>query len=834
MGRKLFLGVSLAALSWPLQVHAQAPGAEPVAQSTPEANSPSGAAVATANPEEESGLGEIVVTAQRVEESSQRAPIALDVISPQELVRQNVIRAEDLSRTTTALTATGSTGGPTTVFFVRGVGNATVNAYSDPAISFNYDGVYIGRPSSTSGAFYDLQRVEVLKGPQGTLYGRNATGGAINVIPNRPKLGATSFEMSAGYGNYNWFTSQVAVNVPLGDKLAARVAGTVSSHDGFINDGTGKQREYAGRIQLYAEPTDQLSLRLAADASHHGGSSISGFYLGKVDPVFGATGFAGYTFTPTGFSPNQGLFDPASQALLASRFVSQAGRAGEVIDGVPFNDDDYWGVTAELNYETSAGTLTVQPAYREAKLAYQFNGVFRGAFSAEQDKQTSVEARWAGNVGNAVDYLIGGIYFDEKIAATARYDQHTLTPYQNFTTGTESWAGFGKVTWHVTDQLSLTAAGRYTSDSKSFNGTSNVYILFCGNPAPPQDFCPTLPFIPVLATEQQFIDFYTSRGIPITRVPLFALPPQAGGSQTAPFVLKSPIVINSTLKNEKFTYRLAAQYDITPQNMVYASYETGYHAGGFSFARGVESYKPETIQAYTIGSKNRFLGNTLQVNLEGFWWSYKDQQFSQFGYDLGNPPATVFLTRNIGDSTIKGVDLDVDLKATRHTLLSASVQYLDAVYDSFTYFVPNQGLPPNSTCQFAPTTQTVNGTVLALYQIDCSGKQAFNSPQWSFILNAEQTIPFDDFSVVLQAGTRYRSSSYSTADYLPYLQSRANFVSDASITLRDNDDRGFVSLFVRNIENSRRQLGGNTTTANLVTSAVEEPRTYGVRIGGKF
>src|SRR5437868_9613102 len=123
MGRKLFLGVSLAALWWPLQVHAQAQGAEPVPQSTPEANSPSGAAVATANPEEESGLGEIVVTAQRVEESSQRAPIALDVISPQELVRQNVIRAEDLSRTTTALTATGSTGGPTTVFFVRGVGN---------------------------------------------------------------------------------------------------------------------------------------------------------------------------------------------------------------------------------------------------------------------------------------------------------------------------------------------------------------------------------------------------------------------------------------------------------------------------------------------------------------------------------------------------------------------------------------------------------------------------------------------------------------------------------------------------------------------------------------
>jgi iron complex outermembrane receptor protein len=819
---------------WPLHAQAQNQDAAPVPQSTPEANSPNGAAVPPASPEQEGGLGEIIVTAQRVEESSQRAPLALDVISPEELVRQNVIRAEDLSRTTVALSATGSTGGPTTVFFVRGVGNATVNAYSDPAISFNYDGVYIGRPSSTSGVFYDLQRVEVLKGPQGTLYGRNATGGAINVIPNRPKLGDTSYELSLGYGNYDWLTGQVAVNAPLGDNVALRLAGSISSHDGFQNDGTGEQREYAGRAQLYAEPTDQLSLRLAADASHHGGSSPSGFYLGKVDPTFGPTGFAGYNFTPTGFSPQQGLFDPASQALLASRFVSQVGHAGAVVDGIPFNDDDYWGVTAELNYETAAGTFTLQPAYREAELAYQFNGVFRGAFSAEKDKQTSVEARWAGDIGTAIDYLIGGIYFDEDIAATARYDQQILTPYQSFTTGTESWAGFGKVTVHPIEQLSLTAAGRYTSDKKTFDGTSNVYILFCGNPAPPQDFCPNLPFIPVLETEQQFIDFYTSRGIPITPVPLFVLPPFAGGSQTAPFVLKSPIVINSGLKNEKFTYRLAAQYDITPRNMVYASYETGYHAGGFSFARGVETYKPETIEAYTLGTKNRFFGNTLQVNLEAFWWNYKDQQFSQFGYDLGNPPATVFLTRNIGDSTIKGVDLDVDLKPTRNTLLSASVQYLDAVYDSFTYFVPNQGLPPNSTCAFAPITQTVNGVPLALYQIDCSGKQAFNSPQWSFILNGEQTIPFDSFRVVLQADTRYRSSSYSTADYLPYLQSKANFVTDASITFSDNDERRFVSFYVRNIENSQRQLGGNINTSNLVVSAVEQPRTYGVRIGGKF
>jgi iron complex outermembrane receptor protein len=832
MKRIFASSVGIAALAWSFSAHGQ--DAVPVPQTTPEANSEQGASIPPASPQAEGGLGEIIVTAQRVEESSQRAPLAIDVVSPEELVRQNVIRAEDLSRTTTALSATGSTGGPTTVFFVRGVGNATVNAYSDPAISFNYDGVYIGRPSSTSGVFYDLQRVEVLKGPQGTLYGRNATAGAINVIPNRPRLDDTSVEFSLGYGNFDWLTGQAAINLPVGEVVAVRAAGSVSRRDGFQSDGTGRQREYAGRFQIYAEPTDRLSLRFGADVSHQGGDSISGFYLGAVDPTFGPTGFAGYSFTPTGFSPDQGLLDPASNALLASRFISQVGRAGAIVDGHPFNDNDYWGVTAELNYETDAGTLTIQPAYREADLAYQINGVFRAAFSAEKDKQTSVEARWAGKVGNSIDYLLGAIYFDEDISAIARYNQQTLTPYQDFTTGTVSWAGFGKVTVNVTDKLSLTAGGRYTKDKKRFDGISNVYILFCGNPAPPQDFCPDLPFIPLLETEQEFLDFYASRGIPVTPVPLFVLPPMAGGSQTAPFVLRSPIAINSRLKNDKFTYRLAAQYDLTPSNMLYASFETGYHAGGFSFARGVETYRPESIKAYTVGSKNRFFGNTLQVNLEAFLWKYKDQQFSQFGYDLGNPPATVFLTRNIGDSTIKGLDLEVDFKPTRNTLLSANVQYLDTEYDSFTYFVPNQGLPPNTTCDYAPTTQTVNGTTLALFQIDCSGRVAFNSPKWSFNLNAEQTIPFDSFMVVLQAGTRYRSTSYSTADYLPFLRSRANFVSDASITFSDHDQSRFLSFYVRNIEDSRRQLGGTINSAGLVATVAEQPRTYGVRVGGKF
>jgi iron complex outermembrane receptor protein len=799
-------------------------------------NAPQGAAVGTTTPDSDE-LADIVVTAQRVTESSQRTPLAIDVVKPEELRRQNVIRAEDLSRTSPALSATGSTGGPTTVFYVRGVGNSTVNAYSDPAIAFNYDGVYIGRPSSTSGIFYDLQRVEVLKGPQGTLYGRNATGGAINVIPNRPKLGQDGGEFTLGYGNYNWLTGQAAVNLAAGDKVAVRVAGTISRRDGFLSDGTGRQREYGGRAQIYAEPNDALTLRVGLDYAHQGGSSLSGFYIGTVDPIFGATGFAGYKYTPTGFSRQQGLLDPRSNALLSGRYVTQAGRTGAVVDGQPYNDNNYWGATGEINYKTDAGTLTIQPAYREAKLDYTLNGVFRQAGVKEKDKQTSVEARWAGKIGPSLDYLLGGMYFDESIdTPNAFYNQSTLSPIQNFSTATKSYAGFGKLTFRPIEKLSLTAAGRYTSDKKTFDGLSQVYILFCGNPASfPPNSCPNLPFVPSVRSAADMESFYTSRGIPVTSVPLYVLPPVAGGSQTAPFVLRSPIAINSELKNEKFTYRLAAQYDLTSRNTLYASYETGYHGGGFSFARGVETYKPETIRAYTIGSKNRFFGNTLQINAEAFLWKYKNQQFTQFGYDLGTPPATVYLTRNIGNSTIKGAEFDVELLATRSTLLSANIQYLDTKYDSFIYYAPNQGLPPNTACGYAPITQTAtNGSALNVFRIDCSGKQAFNSPKWSFNLNAQQTIPLGSHKLGLQAGTRYRGSSYSSADYLTYLKSEANFVSNASVTLSTGDERWFASVYVFNLENNQRLVGGTANAAGVISAAAEQPRTYGVRIGGKF
>ncbi|WP_428630158.1 TonB-dependent receptor [Sphingopyxis sp.] len=776
---------------------------------------------------DQAGLDDIIVTAQRTQETAQKAPLPIAVVQPEDLTRQNVTRAEDLSRLVPALVATAS-GGPNTSFFLRGVGNTTVNSYSDPAIAFNYDGVYIGRPNSTQGFFYDLQRIEVLKGPQGTLYGRNATGGAINVIPNRPKIGETSGEFQASYGNYDAIQAQGALNLPIGDRGAFRIAAAYNKRDGYLSDGTGDQDSISVRGQLLAELTPNLTTRFGADFSHQGGVGSGAYVYGT---TFLISPTAGYGFAPTpDLGPKVGMHDPRSEAFLQTRFITQAGRRSEPLGSYPRQDNSVWGFTNETNWETDAGTLTVQAAYRESDVnSLSTSSNFRGFIIDEHAQQFSLETRFAGKIGDAADYLIGAYYFDEDIENSSAINQLTSLPIQDYTTGTESKAVFGRLAVHVTDTLTLIAAGRYTDDDKRFDGLSNVYTVFCGAPTPPQDNCPTVPLMPLVTTAAEVVAFYTARGIAFG-------PPGSRGPNT-PTINNTRIAINSSTRDKKFTYRLAADWQVTPRNMIYASFETGFHGGGFSFARGLDSYDPETIEAYTIGSKNRFFDNRLQLNVELFYWKYKDQQVSQFGFDLGTPPASVFYTSNIGRSTNKGIDVDVDFLATPTTRLTGSVQYLDATYDDFITYSPNSGTVqapgplPNFNCPATPVI--FRGT--NSFAIDCSGKDSLFSPKWSFNLGVEQTIELSDYNLVAQGGTRYRGDFFAATTYFPWVVSPAGFQSDASLTLAPKSDRWFVTAYVNNIENTRRLAQANVNlSVGTMTGLATAPRTYGLRIGGKF
>ena len=765
----------------------------------------------------QSGIEDIIVTAQRVEESAQRVPIAIAVVKPEEIVRQNITRSEDLSRVVPALLATAS-GGPNTSFYLRGVGNTTVNSFSDPAIAFNYDGVYIGRPNATQGFFFDLQRVEVLKGPQGTLYGRNATGGAINVLPQRPVIGENSGQAQLSYGNYNAIQGQAALNVGLGSQAALRVAGAYSKHDGYLSDGTSDQDSLSLRAQLLVELTPNLTTRIGVDFSRQLGAGTGSYVFGTAATSAPGQPFV-FTAIPT-LGPTIGVHDPLTEAFVQTRFIAVAGRRGEAVNSFPRQDNNVWGFTNETNWVTNAGTLTVQAAYRQSDInSLSTTSNFRGFDIDEQSEQGSLEVRFAGKIGDAVDYLIGGFLFDEDIDNRSVINQLTVLPIQNYKTGTTSKAAFGRLAFHPTSDVTLTVAGRYTDDRKYINGLSNVFSLFCGPPAPPQDQCPTVPLFPLLTTADAVRAFYTNLGIAFG-------PPGSRGANT-PTINNVQLQLDTASSTKKFSYRVAADWEVGPSNLLYASVETGFHGGGFNFGRGIETFAPETITAFTIGSKNRFFGNRLQVNVEAFYWKYKDQQISQFGTDFSTPPISVFFTSNIGRSTIKGVDVDFEARITRSTRVNGSVQYLNTSYDSYTFFTARPNTP-NFACPFTIFSATQ-------FQVDCSGGASLFAPKWAFNIGADQTFKLGSYKVVAQGGTRWRGDFFAAPSFHPFSASRAAFQSDASLTVAPDSDRWFATLFVNNIENTRR-LSQALTNGGLGTQVgiSGPPRTYGLRVGAKF
>jgi iron complex outermembrane recepter protein len=785
---------------------------------------------------QETGLEEIIVTAQRKSENAQKAALAIDVVSAADLQQAGVVNSSTLNAVAPSLFVVQS-GGATASYFVRGVGNFTNNSYSDPAIAFNYDGVYLGRPTSTTGTFYDLERIEVLKGPQGTLYGRNATGGAINVIPVKPQVGVFSGYASAGYGNYNALDLEAAVNAPIGEHGAIRLSGKLVNADGYNADGTSDTKSEAFRFQFLAEPTDGLSIRIGADYSHSGGFGPGASYDGNLrfsaGAVASATAPANYVLAPSGLEKRSGLRSPA-----AASYFSKLVIGGAFINPAPLNapflDDTYLGVNAEINIDTGIGKLTFIPAYRHAKLNNLFNGPsFRGGRVIEKDEQFSAELRLTGKALGPVDWLVGAYYFDERANSNSTFSQYFVQSIQNTDVTIKSFALFGRTTFNLSDRFRLVGAGRYTEDRKTIDGVALTLVEICANSPPAGAGCFGGPSVPVGSSLAEI-----SSLIPASLLPLGFPTNPSGPAGAKPFgafgnaLFYAPLVNQRSTKNSRFTYRLAAEYDVGPNSLAYVSFETGYRSGGFSMSAGHETVEPEFIEALTLGLKNRFLDNRVQLNFEGFRWKYRDQQVSHFGLDVNG--GNSFFAENIGRSTIQGVDIDLQFKATRNTLFNASVQYLENKLDSFVYNTARlaTSLPPAVGCPYVPG---VSGG-LNVYVVDCSGKTGFNSPKWAINGGIEQTFELGNYNLVFNGNARYRSNRVTGFDYLAQQTSGEDVTFDASLKLASASDKWYVTAWVRNITN--RDIPVNTqytsSVAGTVTTLYAPPRTYGVKAGIKF
>lgn len=765
---------------------------------------------------QDSGITDIIVTAQRQSESSQRAAIAISVLQPEQL--EQVKNPEDLSVLAPSLQISNG-GGISPLLYVRGVGTQSSNPYTDSAVAVNYDGVYLGRPSSTRGIFYDLERIEVLKGPQGTLYGRNATGGAINVIPATPKIGERSLSGSFSIGNWDSISGDAAVNVPVSDTVAIRLSGTAFSHGAYNTDGTWKENGAGGRAQILFKPSEDVSLRLAADYFHLGGTGPTGVLVGRTDPATRRT-------VPVGFGPEVGAYDPRSAAIFNAAYFPVSGTTYGQLQARPRLDNEYYGLHADLNVDLGFANLAFLGAYRRADVnAFTQPTPFLVA-SYEKDEQISGELRLSGDAG-PIDWLVGAYYFDENVDGLYVVNNNINGGVQQLNADNRSYAGFGRLTWNVTDSLRLTGAARYTKDEKSFVGESNGATAVCQSPAG----CPGVRRLPGTFTDINAalasIGYIRPPGVPVYI--------DALGTSNAIYA-PSRIVVNGETNPDKITYRAGVEFEPGPASLLYASIETGYRSGGFSFSSITPIYQPETITAYTIGSKNRFLDNKLQFNIEAFLWEYKDQQVAHFS--TGATGGIEFITENVGRSINKGIELEVVAKPLTNTMIRFDAQYLDAKNKEFQFIAPdNSGraglpagtVPPDVRC---PYSVAPGGN----YLIDCSGLRALRSPKWTINFGAQQTIPLgDDLSLVLEGNTHYQTRQIIMFERREFSEQTAYWQTDAAITLNGADDAWSLQAFVNNIENKRRLTNTVYSSLSGVTAAnVTPPRTYGLRFGFKF
>lgn len=738
-------------------------------------------------------IEEVIVTAQRRSESAQRAAISVDAVTAEEL--QNVgTNPGDLTRVA-----------PSVQFFqssnvypqtsIRGIGNATLNPTTDATVGFNYDGVPITRVAGSVGLYYDLQRVEVLKGPQGTLYGRNQTGGTVNIIPNAPIMGERSGNLTVEAGNFNLKRINGALNVPLNDRVAMRAAFNIIDREGYYNSGLSDDVGQSGRLIFKVEPTEAVTLQLGLDYHHQGGKGGGTTLLNSTfaSVLAGPPPYRQYNTDgkPLGGDPWIDVNDrcdgvdrsPTSTGSLDwdDWFYTTGANSPCRFDGKM--DNTFFGVTGLAEVDLWGGTLTVIPALRTTDL----NSITVGGtnlVNQESSESYTLEARYASNEDARFSYIVGGFLLDDSDDANFQilinFPNNSPTR-QVINSTTKSWAAFASARLNVTDDIRLTSGLRYTHDDKTFGGTSTP-----------------------------------------------AAPPS--------------LTINSEKDWSEVTYNLGAEWDIAPDSLLYLTYGRGYKAGGFFFATPFagfgpgatgatpttvvgNSYEPEYVNAITLGSKNRFFDRRLLLNFEVFKYEYKDQQLSQFGRDdwiapFGTPNAyavSVFLTTNIGSVDILGQELESQFLVTDNTLLSLNVQHLDTeISGSLT----NQGL-------------------------NTAGYPAQQAPDWSATLGIEQKFPLSNGAeLVANLRGQYRSESWvGSSDYLPYMLAEAVTTGDVSLTY-DSGAAWRLTGYVNNFTDedvpafyagtgaARGSAAGPPSSA--YTAQYRPPRTFGVRLGVNF
>jgi iron complex outermembrane receptor protein len=748
-------------------------------------------------------LEEIVVTAERRTTDVQHAALAITALAGDTLLQNNVVNAKSIIDQVPGVYV--AQGNPLPNIFIRGVGGGVVNAYHDPAVAYNIDDVYVARPYGNNATYYDLDRVEVLKGPQGTLYGRNATAGAFNVISKKPVLGALGADANLQYGNYNEIQAGAAFNAPISDVLAARVAFRTVRHDGYLTGGANDADSQAARVRLLYKPNDNFNVVATASYFHDGGRGPGAVLL--------YTGLNGGPSPQKYINPDNPWTSIPSSLLFPQHNITFVGlnrrnpNGLQVDPGNSYIDNEQWIVSANATWNLGRDlTLTVIPAYVRTPSDFIAIGGGLQQRILNDSKESTVEARLANNGDGPLRWIVGGFFLNENQTASQTYLQNVGPIQLNVDSGDRGYAAFGQVSYSLAANFRLTGGLRYSNEKKTQDGNTVIpWDAFAGSACSG----PGSTYTPIAS--------YTD--------PL--LPPPLNFSR---FTESTCNVVNAgTLKFDNTSYKAGFEWDAAPRSLLYANVSSGFKAGGFNpggpptpTSNHPATYLPERLTAYVAGSKNRFWGNRLQFNAEAFYWKYRDANIAT-AQNI-NPAGFAFSVLN-GDAHIWGLDTDTSLLIGRNDRLTLGLVYTRSRWDDYV-LPPTVGVQGNG----APTT-IIPGSTL-------TGKTRANTPKWSGTVAWTHNFPLrNDAEVVFNATSHFESSTWTGDNRTTTLGFRHPFArTDLNLTYRAPGGRWSAGAYVEHVENLATLTGAATSTILLggAFGSLLPPRTYGVRFSAKL
>ena len=728
---------------------------------------------------------EIVVSARRREERLIDVPVAVTAFSQADLQKFQALDLTGLQAAAPNLNLVQGRGSAASAnIFIRGLGQPDALQTFDPAVGVYVDGVYLSRIQGALLNLFDVERIEVLRGPQGTLYGKNTTGGAISIISRKPDLNLFKVQGSALYGSYNQVVLNGYVSAPLvGDKVALSLAGQWDKRDGLVTDPrTG--REYNDRDSLTvrgilrAKPAESLEILVSGDYNRQRNALTLGYATAPLNQTDFATGPR--TLVPA--NP-YGAYD-----FKAS--TSFRGNEGQRLDHYGLNVTANWSLTDDVMLTSITAWRKLDPDLfididaSQARLGDVFVGINQRQFSQE------VQLKWSGERFSGV---VGLFYLNENIRSHQEAYADDLFAFfgapitfkrlVDDAQSTKSYAAFGQASYKFTDQISLTAGLRYTHEQRTYDRATTTVSSLGG---------------------LNNLNF---------RFP---------GSLPAPFNLDNRADFNAWTPSVTLAWKPDAN------SQIYASANRGFKSGGFNGRANsvgdltlvvngapalVTQFEPETVWTYEGGAKGSFLDGRVYLSGTVFYSDLRN-----FQARVGGGAVAAFPVLNAGRVSIWGAELEAALKPTAFWNLRASFGYLNARYDQF-----NDGRrAPAFSCN--PT-----GT-----QVTC--EPAF-APPITLTLASDYRIPVGAAgNITLGGDARFVDKHFLSVDNRPGLVEPGYWVANAFVRFDAQGGRWYLQGGVKNLTDRRYRTDGQefSSVGNIQTVYFGDPRTFNAMVGFRF